>query len=71
MFVPWSDKAELDLSGFIKSDGCSNWTFHENDTMVHFCGAKDAMALFRLIEHLYETARRTIPRAIDEDHLWR
>lgn len=45
------------LHGDIKWDGCSNWSFDEQDrVMLHFCGAVAATGLGRLMRRMYEIA---------------
>lgn len=53
-------EAEIFLHGNIKWDGCSNWDFHSENIMVHFCGRKDATSLGRLMNHLYDIAENTL-----------
>jgi hypothetical protein len=45
---------ETFLSGDVKCDGCSNWDFHTEETMSHFCGREQATGVGRLLGHLYQ-----------------
>jgi hypothetical protein len=50
--------ADTYLSGSVKWDGCSNWSFDEQDRgMLHFCAKQDAIALGTLMGYLYDWAK--------------
>lgn len=42
------------LNGDVKWDGCSNWNFHTDSIMAHFCGRDQAVGVGRLLDHLYK-----------------
>lgn len=48
------------LSGSVKFDGCSNWDFHTDDTLMHFCDQAEAEGLGRLLGRLYQIARERL-----------
>jgi len=52
--------AAVYLSGSIKWDGCANLYFDEqnDDTMLHFCGLNDALALAPLLREMYSIAHQ-------------
>ena len=52
---------DLYLDGFVKWDGCSNWTFHRENHMKHFCGKEQVQEMTRLLEYLYDEAPGFIP----------
>ena len=54
------DKAEVFLSGSIKWDGCSNWDFHTDECMKHFCGRAQAVGIGALMDHLYQIASERV-----------
>lgn len=54
------------LSGSIKWDGCSNWDFHTDECMAHFCGRKHATSIGRLMDRLYQITKDRLP-TYDED----
>lgn len=58
------NEAESFLTGNIKWDGCSNWNFHTDDCMKHFCGRKDAVSIGELMNHLYQIASERMIRKI-------
>lgn len=60
-FVDDFDSSETFLSGSIKWDGCSNWNFHTDQCMRHFCGRDDATSIGRLMTRLYEIAAERVP----------
>lgn len=47
---------ELRLSGFVKWDGCSNWDYHTEDCMAHFCGVEGMRQFCSLQVWLYSKA---------------
>jgi hypothetical protein len=51
------------LDGWIKWDGCSNWTFGRPvpGSMVHFCGKAEAVGIGDLMRRLYEIAAEWMP----------
>lgn len=54
------DVAEPFLTGFIKWDGCSNWDFHTDDCLRHFCGKVHATSIGRLMDRLYQIASERV-----------
>lgn len=55
-------EAQVFLQGAIKWDGCSNWHFDEQDNcMLHFCGARQASGIGRLMERMYDIAAARMP----------
>lgn len=50
------DDNDTFLEGGIKWDSCSNWDFQTHESLMHFCGKKDAMSIGRLMEKLYDLA---------------
>lgn len=62
----WHDdpeKGELDLSGYIKWDGCANVSASPD----HLCGRGDARKWGRVWERLYDLAIKLMPG--NEEHL--
>lgn len=43
---------------FIKWDGCSSWTFEDG---LHLCGASSVPSFARMIEFVFNVARKEIP----------
>lgn len=56
------NKGQMELSGSIKWDGCSNWDYHTDDCLKHFCGKADAAAFGRLLDGLHDTAAAKIAK---------
>jgi len=54
------DAGEKFIEGFIKWDGCSNWSFHTEDCMAHFCGRKDATSIGRLLDRLFDITKERL-----------
>lgn len=54
-------QAEPCLEGFVRWDGCSNWTFHRDHETRHFCGRGDVEQYCGLLLRLYGLAARLIP----------
>jgi hypothetical protein len=52
--------AQSFVSGHVRSDGCMNVDFDE-PMMLHFCSRKQAGAVGRLLERLYDLARECFP----------
>lgn len=50
------------LDGSIKWDGCSNWDFHTNECMAHFCGVRQATSIGRLMQRMYEITAESMPK---------
>lgn len=44
------------LNGFVKWDGCSNWTFGDPDCMMHFCELSECESIGPLMRELYTKA---------------
>lgn len=56
------DLAQPFVHGYVRWDGCSNWHFDEQDSiMLHFCSKDEAGNIGRLLERLYEIAAKAIP----------
>lgn len=47
---------ELRLSGGVKWDGCSNWNYHTDDCLAHFCGVTGLHQFCSLQIWLYSKA---------------
>lgn len=62
----FSDAAEF-LSGSIKRNGCSDWNFHTDSHMMHFCGRGMAESLGHLMSRLYNIAAQSMD-GWDGDH---
>lgn len=60
-FVPLFENGEKFVSGSIKWDGCSNWDFHTEECMMHFCGSSDATSIGSLMSAFYVIAESLIP----------
>jgi len=57
-------KAEVFINGYVKWDGCSNWSFYPADNrMIHLCGPTEAGRGGVLIKLCYRIAHRIIPNA--------
>lgn len=57
------DRAQVYLHGGIKWDGCSNWSFDEQERcMLHFCGRRSIRQLTVLFDRLYDLAAELIPK---------
>jgi hypothetical protein len=54
-YEPDINKAEINLEGSIKWDGCSNLTFNKAGYR-HFCGKQHAMGIGQMIAGIYELA---------------
>lgn len=65
--TPDPSLAEPALSGSIKWDGCSNWDFHCEDGMIHYCGVKMATSIGRLMERLYDIAAAAMGDKFDRE----
>jgi hypothetical protein len=59
--TPDIEKAEKFLHGGIKWDGCSNWDFHTDQCLAHFCGRKNATSIGRLIDRMYDITKEKLP----------
>lgn len=63
------DQAKVFLEGQIKWDGCSDWLFNQGESgnsMLHFCGSADAVAIGALLGKLYEIAKSEIEQGNNE-----
>jgi hypothetical protein len=49
------------LSGSIKWDGCSNWDWHTDGCLMHFCGRGEAVSIGTLMTKLYDIAADRLP----------
>lgn len=59
------DHAERYLHGHVKWDGCSNWSFDEQDRcMLHFCGMHDVENLKALFARMYAIADEQLRASI-------
>jgi hypothetical protein len=49
-------EAEVFLSGSVKWDGCSNWTFDEQDrgVMIHGCDKNDLLRIGKIMAECWE-----------------
>ena len=55
------EDAQIFLHGHIKWDGCSNWHFDEQDSvMLHFCSKKQGEDIGKLFSQLYKIAEENI-----------
>lgn len=52
------DSGEVIAEGSIKFDGCSNWDFKTDDTLIHFCGMSDLSEFYHSMEACYGHAKR-------------
>lgn len=48
------------MYGSIKWDGCSNWSFHKESCMAHFCGRKSATGIGRLMDRMYQITKENL-----------
>lgn len=55
------DKADVILSGAVKWDGCSNWTFGSPEIMLHFCTRDELAGIGTLLVRLYDLAAEMVP----------
>lgn len=55
-------KAESFLNGHIKWDGCSNWSFHTDKCMAHFCERDELVAVGTLMSRLWDLAKEKVPK---------
>jgi hypothetical protein len=62
------DPQYIFLDGGVRWDGCSNWVFGFGDShcAMHFCSAKDAENLGKLLRQLYEIAAQWMPSHADQ-----
>lgn len=56
-FVETFDGAAVYLAGAVKWDGCSNWSFDNDGTELHFCDADQAANIGELFRRLYAWAK--------------
>lgn len=47
---------EIALEGYVKWDGCSNWSYATAECMAHYCGVRGLKQFFDMHLHLYELA---------------
>lgn len=52
--------AEKCIHGYVKWDGCSNWDFHTDEVLMHFCGRRAAMAFGKVLDRMYQIAREKL-----------
>lgn len=56
------EEAEVQLSGSVKWDGCSNWSlFGDPHCMTHFCSKQEAVDIGTLLGRLYDLAAEMVP----------
>ncbi len=61
-FAESLEDAHVYLDGFVKWDGCSNWTFAgELCPPLHFCDKQEAVNIGELLARLYDWAAELIP----------
>jgi hypothetical protein len=57
-------EAEVEVEGFVRWDGCSNFDFMpDSATMTHFCGKTAAVNLGVMLGRVYDAAKGLIPDA--------
>lgn len=56
-----ANKGELFVEGFIKWDGCSNWTFHTERCMHHHCDREGLEAIGDILAKCWEACAEIIP----------
>lgn len=54
------DELELIGQGWVKWDGCSNWTFNQSDVAIHFCERNDMLAFGEMMANCYDLAKQLI-----------
>ena len=59
------DDAEVYLRGDIKWDGCSNWSFDNGGTMLHFCGPENAVLIGEVFRRVYNIAKEMLDTKAD------
>lgn len=60
------EEAEVVVSGSVKWDGCSNWDFHTDECMAHFCDRKGLTDFGELLGRLWDLAADKVPASICE-----
>jgi hypothetical protein len=71
----WGDfRVKPYLTGSVKWDGCSNWDFpdlRENNTLLHFCGRRAALAVGVLLDRCYTLAKELMgPETVHDPALF-
>ena len=57
------------ITGWVKSDGCSNWKFTSPNYHIHFCSIDEARDFGTLFTRMYTWAAELMPER-EEEILW-
>lgn len=56
-----ASKGDPFAKGFVKWDGCSNWTFHTIDCMFHACDRERLVAIGEILSRCWDASAALMP----------